>query len=684
MLFCENGKESPEAFEDLVLFVSQMNASGVRAGIGSGSIPKSLNRNTQFDASPYILGATPASGQDLFIARAHEITDRRLNALRRMNIEPGTKLYAAGKFPNFQAVIGIKSKLSYVLGDNPDVLDIDGGLVSGSHHMPVFGVKVDKAPRRDDRPVVMLMAPDLETDEQQIALKALSLSHAFKIVVVTDGKSKETWIKGNGIGIPFYQYSELLPAALTARIDVAMIYMAPTNSYRIQCLLANLVTSGVPIVDCNPGRAYSKALDALMQGPADLTSTAIWLNSGALPNMALIAREASASRFAKSVAMETVVPALTGRLPSAPRCIKRSGAASVLFVPTNGVGLGHAQRCSLIASEMDRDLGVPTFAAFPSCMRMLKGYGFEVMPMISRSSLHMQEHENDLLNYARLKALSEDKKTLVFDGGYVFDSIYRSIVENNLNGVWVRRGMWQKGQDNSIALDREKVFNRVIVPLEAFEELNEDYSDGKHLTTVGPIVQSISLTRAKRDTIRAAIGRQFGKTFKHLVVTMLGGGVAADRSSQVASICAMVERRADTLNLVVVWPTATVEAGAFSWSNSRVVKTHHASALVAACDLYISAVGYNSFHEAMYNRIPTIFMAQMNAFMDDQRARAMAAINRNLADIVEPHEMMSLSVKLAEFLDGGRSNEIRTRLSELKLPEAGNAAAAKLIMEISQ
>ena len=146
----------------------------------------------------------------------------------------------------------------------------------------------------------------------------------------------------------------------------------------------------------------------------------------------------------------------------------------------------------------------------------------------------------------------------------------------------------------------------------------------------------------------------------------------------------MMERRPDTLNLVVVWPTATIEPGSFSWDNTRVVKTHHASALVAACDLYISAVGYNSFHEAMYNRIPTIFMAQMNAFMDDQRSRAMAAVSRDLADIVEPHEMMSLAAKVGEFLDGGRAEEIRSRLAQIELPQPGNLAAAKMIMEISE
>ena len=478
MLFCENGSENPETFDDLVVLVSQLNAAGIPAGIGSGSIPTPLNRNLQFEASPFILGAAPAAGQDLLILRAHDLNDRRLTAMRRLQVAPATKVHAIGKFPNFQSVIGVKSKLSYVLGDNPEVIDAAPGLVAGSHHVPVFGVSVRKAPRQDDRPVVMLVAPDLKSDQNRVALRALALNHGFRVIVLTDGKTKEGWIKESGVDIPFFQYSEMLPASLASRADIAMMYMAPTGSYRIHSLLANLVASGVPIVDCHAGHGYARTLDAVMQGPTDLLTTATWLQSGVIPHVSLIAREAAGSRFARSVAIEKVIPTLCDRGLAAPATARQPGISPVVFVPTNGVGLGHAQRCSLIATEMDRRKGNPTFAAFPSCMRMLKGYGFDVMPLISRSNWHAQEHENDLLNYARLKTLSEGRRTLVFDGGYVFDSIYRAIAENGLNGVWVRRGMWQKGQDNTIALDREKIFNRVIVPLEAFDELNETFSDG--------------------------------------------------------------------------------------------------------------------------------------------------------------------------------------------------------------
>jgi hypothetical protein len=45
--------------------------------------------------------------------------------------------------------------------------------------------------------------------------------------------------------------------------------------------------------------------------------------------------------------------------------------------------------------------------------------------------------------------------------------------------------------------------------------------------------------------------------------------------------------------------------------------------------------------------------------------------------------MLSLRAKIAAFLDGGQSAEIRAALAEITLPEPGNAEAARLIMDLT-
>jgi UDP:flavonoid glycosyltransferase YjiC (YdhE family) len=151
---------------------------------------------------------------------------------------------------------------------------------------------------------------------------------------------------------------------------------------------------------------------------------------------------------------------------------------------------------------------------------------------------------------------------------------------------------------------------------------------------------------------------------------------------QIQAICGMMARRPDALHLVVVWPTATLQPGWFAWPNTRIVRTHYAGALAAAADLCISAAGYNSFHEMLYNGIAAIFVPQTGAFMDDQRARARAASDRGLAVTLEPSQLMTLDREVDRALDGGEAAAMRARLAALELPAPGNRQAARVIEEV--
>lgn len=199
--------------------------------------------------------------------------------------------------------------------------------------------------------------------------------------------------------------------------------------------------------------------------------------------------------------------------------------------------------------------------------------------------------------------------------------------------------------------------------------------------SVGPIVQERALPdaserRVRRDTLAARLGT----TFSELVVTMLGGGVAADRTAQLQAVAAISEARRGCLNLVVVWPGAVVPPGIAGWKQTRVVQTRDALSLCLLADLVISAAGYNSFHEILYHRIPAILVPQMAAFMDDQERRARAASGRGLAETVLAHELLLLDREIATFLDAGKADKVRAALSAATLPAPGNRAAADLIL----
>ncbi len=682
MLFCETAGTSRADVEDLAIFVSQLAALGVPARVPVAAVPEKPGRNLQFDLAPWLADGGLRQGDGLVLLAADRLNDVTLVRLRRLANEGDVAARAYGRFAQTQTALGVRARLAYVFGKEPELCDVSPPDPDGQRPGPVFGVR-RRAPETGGAPRVLLVGPDLQDPLQAAALLALALRRSFRVAVLTDSRSKEDWVAAHGRGVPVYQYGEALPVALSERTEVCVFYGRTGGSYRLQVLAANLLVSGAAVLDGGQGHRLAQESEAFIAAPPSVVGLDGFLEAEILPNLARIGQHVRGSRAATAVAAEPVLRFLGVEAGVKRRAAPAPVAGGIVFMPTNGVGLGHAQRCALIAEALEAGSPRPVFAAFPSCTRLIKAHGFDVMPLFGRSPLHAQSHEHDLGNYLRLRALAAGARTLVFDGGYIFDSVYRTVLEGNVAGIWIRRGLWQSEQDNGVALDREKVFDRVIVPGEAFEELNASYSRGEHLRAVGPIVQEVDLTPAARSGIRAGLAERYGREFDRLVVSCLGAGVAADRGAQIQALCGLFERRSDTLHLVLVWPTATLEPAWFNWRNSRVIRTQHAAVLTAAADLVITAAGYNSFHEVLYNRIPAIFVPQMSSFMDDQRARARAAVERGLAGMVEERELMTLERLVNRHLDEGEAEAVRGRLAAAELPEPGTALAARLIEEVT-
>jgi len=99
-----------------------------------------------------------------------------------------------------------------------------------------------------------------------------------------------------------------------------------------------------------------------------------------------------------------------------------------------------------------------------------------------------------------------------------------------------------------------------------------------------------------------------------------------------------------------------------------VVLTVDALTLRRAADLLISAARYNSFHEALYPNIPAIFIPQAASYLDDQERRARAASERGLVTTVLSTEFLRLEREVTAFLDGGKSAQVREKLTAEVFP----------------
>lgn len=681
MILVEAGERSDRSFEAKVLFCAQLAARGHDVIIDDATLPEGIDRNTTYEAAPYLRGLPGAPIRRVIVIGGEVMMDEALGRLRAIGLADAVPVHLIARFADRQARISAQSRLAYVLGREPEVIDLAPLRPAPLFPGAIAPTAAIAAPRAGGpsigSPRLILILPDemIEEPATLSVLAALDNLPDFQLALVLSGRAKELVRASKFASLRVFGLTEQSAAGTAAQGDIAILFGSGVPGERVAVMLNDMFAAGKVVIDCTTTGAMIKTSAPAIRGPLDLAAVPNYLRRTVLANLREIARQVRESPWISTQRLE-VVEGLLGL--AAPK-EKAHGAPDgrTIFLPTNGVGLGHARRCTLIAAEMGTQ--PVAFAAFPSCVPLVQAAGYDCLPLVSKSPYHPSANANDLVNYMRLRRALRTGDRLVFDGGYVFTSICRTVIEKQLDAVWLRRGLWQAGQITAAARDRERLFRQVIIPTEAFDELNGDMGFGDHVRKVGPIVADPPA--ADRAALRARLAAALDRTFETLVVTMLGAGVAADRTAQMQMLSAFLERRKDCLHLVLIWPGATVPPALYGWRNTVVCQTRTAPDVAAAADLVVTAAGYNSFHEVLYHRLPAIFVPQMAAYMDDQERRAKAASERGLAAMVAATELLLLEREVTAFLDGGKAEAVRTALREVTLPGRGNRAAAELILE---
>jgi Glycosyltransferase family 28 C-terminal domain len=676
MILIEAGERTDQGFEAKVLFAAQLSARGHPAVIDDATLPETLERGGRYDAAPYLRDLTSQRIDRLIVVAAEAVAEPVLIRLKQIDLAAEAPVTLIGRFPDRQSRISAQSKVAYATGREPQVIDLatlTPAALPGSTGLSAAAPRPALPAAR--APDVLLFLPVASLAEPGTLPTLLALDHlpTLRLHVVLPGRARDhlnalPFAPSRVLGL-----ADVAAGALAQLADVAVVYGEGAPADRISAIATDLIAAGRTLIDCTVDAVFAGSAAPALRGPLHLAALPNYLSHTVLPNRAEISRQVAESSWTGGLRVETLEKMIGLAAPAAP---EPGGNGRVLFLPTNGNGLGHARRSMLVVAEMPKDRQV-AFAAFPSCMPMIRAAGYDCMPLVSKSRVHGAEHANDLVNYMRLRRALNDGDRLVFDGGYVFDSIHRTILEKRLEATWIRRGLWQPGQITPAALHREGTFAQVIVPEEAFAELNTDLSFGRHVRKVGPIVGD----RPGGDTAttRGLLAERLGREFDELVVTMLGGGVAADRTAQLQLLSALSERRKKCLHLILIWPGSTVPPALYGWKNTVVCQTRNAPDYAAEADLVVTAAGYNSFHEVLYHGLPAIFVPQMAGFMDDQDRRARAASDRGLAVTVAPEELLLLEREVTAFLDHGKGAVLRRALATADLPKRGNKAAADLI-----
>lgn len=681
MILLESGPEGDRAFDAKAIFATQLSARGHLVAIDDSNPPEDFDRHRRYEIAPFLASIKNTEINQVLVIGAEQIENDTLLRLRGHGFSPEVPISATGRFADHQALLGAQSKLAYALGREPKMVDLStvqsAALpVTAVSPLAASGAQASSPVRRDTPELFVFLPPDLADEPATMqVLAAMDNMAGFRLNIVAPAKGKELIRASRYSQLCVFSYSEVGPVALAQRADIAAFYGDSIPGERMAIFALELMGAGKAVIDATVPAVFEQAGAPALRGPEELAALPPYLEHSVIPNLETVGNHARDSAWIASRRIERLERELGLVQPEASDRTKQRKPRHVFF-PTNGNGLGHAQRCSLIAAELEHP-EQSIFAAFPSCLPLLQGKGHRCLPLVSRSDVHPESYANDLVNYLRLRDCVRPSDHLVFDGGYVFDSVFRTIVETGCKATWIRRGLLQPVQTNAITPERENAFGQVIVPLEAFEELNTDNRFRMNTARVGPIVQQRPET--SRDKLRQSLSERFGIEYSTLVVSALGGGVAADRSAQLQTLSMMMENRKDCLHLILVWPNARISSNLYGWSRTRVITTRASAALMTAADLAISAAGYNSFHEMLYHRVPTILIPQSAEYMDDQERRSRAAVERGLADMVLAEELLKLEHTVNACLDDGRTEDLANALANAELPHPGNSDAARLL-----
>ncbi len=351
----------------------------------------------------------------------------------------------------------------------------------------------------------------------------------------------------------------------------------------------------------------------------------------------------------------------------------------VLFITSNGFGLGHVTRCMAIARRLPDDVEPIVFTlseALPIVRR--EGFFAEYFPSRDQEA-ESANHWNGRLSRRVTAALEEyDPAVVIFDGTYPYRGMLEALRRPPRRKLlWVRRGMWKAGQ-GTVNLQFAPFFDTVVEPGEfasaADSGLTVESKEG--VVAVAPILYCDDDDLLERAEAERELGLSPGR-----LNVLMQPGWENEVFSPSARLCIERLERESTVQMMVAESPLQARSVPLPEGISK-VSTYPLSKVYRAFDFSICGAGYNIFHELIAYGLPGLFVPNAGTPLDDQVARARYAQEAGVGRSWESKTEQELEDHLSWFLDDDRRAAMARRARDLSF-ENGAEAAARLIAELS-
>jgi len=345
----------------------------------------------------------------------------------------------------------------------------------------------------------------------------------------------------------------------------------------------------------------------------------------------------------------------------------------VLFVTSNGVGMGHLTRALAVARRLG-DTCTPIVASLSKAFGVAEKDGIEATYLPYHRSVGqdyddwqvaMERDISDLLAF-------HEPNVFVFDGNVPYPGMMAALLKfPYLRKIWQRRGMWAPGAGEQ-HLREEPHFDAVIEPGELADVFDRGLTRERRSITV-PVAPVLYLGQDEglpRHEARAQLGIPEEHT---AILLQLGSENNFDLSSTRQYVLQKLLPRPDTTVVNAEW----LIRNEVSTLPDQVIRLREfpISRFLAAFDFAVSSAGYNTFHENIFSGLPTIFVANENPEQDEQWLRAHYAELCHLAVASRRFNLHTLEAGLARMLDPEERQIMRTNCLALGYPTGADEAA---------
>ncbi len=481
-------------------------------------------------------------------------------------------------------------------------------------------------------------------------------------------------------------FNAIDPARFLRDLDIFVYYHHPKWIEAFGCVIAEAMASGLPcVLPEHFADLFGEAAVYAEPAHAATAALAICADPARYRRHSESARESAASRFGHETHLRRLRsligeprtrPTSTAlHIPLEPTPVRR-----VLFVSINGVGMGHLTRLLAVARRLPESIQ-PIFVTMSQAIGVVRAFGYLVEYLPFHEHLHCDINSWNKFLAQEIDEIIQfyDAKVVLFDGNAPFQGVIDAVNANpRIWSVWCRRAMWQAGVGATF-LQREKHFDAVLEPRELAEEFDTGLTRGSRIRTrvVDPIRLLDDHELLPRDAARRELGIEGDG---RAVLVQLGSG---NNFQYNAVNWQLLERLRENHDLQVVAAEWLMAKHSMQWNDPvNVVRTYPLSRYFHAFDASISAVGYNSYHDLVQARIPTLFIPNENPRQDNQLARARFAERHGFGICVRARDVYRLRPAIDRLLDSDERRAMADACSRFARPN-GATEAAKIIAELA-